>query len=55
VTKKAYLLKLVLPKTYKERRYAMNVEITVPEGVEIFKEIQAVPEKLFQMSAWVLR
>jgi putative transposase len=27
----------------------MNVEITVPEVVEIFKEIQAVPEKLFEM------
>ena len=27
----------------------MNVEITVPEVIEVFKEIQAVPEKLFQM------
>jgi len=27
----------------------MNVQITVPEVVEIFKEIQAVPEKLFEM------
>ena len=27
----------------------MNVEVTVPEVVEIFKEIQAVPEKLFEM------
>jgi putative transposase len=27
----------------------MNVQITVPEVIEVFKEIQAVPEKLFQM------
>jgi putative transposase len=27
----------------------MNVEVTVPEVIEVFKEIQAVPEKLFEM------
>jgi putative transposase len=27
----------------------MNVQITVPEVIEVFKEIQAVPEKLFQI------
>lgn len=29
--------------------YAMNVEITVPEVVGIFKKISIAPEKLFEM------
>jgi hypothetical protein len=35
--------------TRPERRHAVKLEINVPEVFEIFKEICAAPEKLFDM------
>jgi putative transposase len=36
-------------KTNIERRSAMKVDISVPEVVEIFKEMEKKPERLFEM------
>jgi putative transposase len=33
----------------RKRRHAMKIDVSVPEVVELFKEIQKTPEKLFEM------